>query len=723
MAHLLKSLELNAFKSFAQKTTLEFTHGITAVVGPNGSGKSNVIDAIRWLLGERDAKHLRGGKGEDLIFAGTPKRPRAGLAQASLYFDNSTKFFNVPFSEVVVSRQVNRDGENRYYLNKAEVRLKDIQDFFASARLGSRGLTVVTQGNSDVFIRATPVERREMIEEILGLREYQLKRTEAERRLRSSEQNIEKVHALIEEIAPHLRSLKRQTSRWEKRGELEAELRALENQFFGSRMHEFVPALESVEQTLSSHAKEKIFLETEKKRKEDELKQVESGEPKERKELDDIKRRTVELLGTKNELQKQLGRIEAQIEIAAKSSVIGTKSMKDLVPFLRSAREKLEQAMSDPEALRHAVEELIAKIKEELEEKSEEKNDDRQELWKKELIKLETTLTDLDKELEALKTQEQKLGESHEKFYELFKDAIREVESAKEKLQKWEREQESRSLERERILMRKEELERQIVQAGREPKEFLTHHDNNNPSASSGQVENRMFRLRGELASMGEADEEVIKEARATEERHEFLGRELTDLEKARTDLRALIKELNEKISGEFKRAMVSINEEFGKFFELMFGGGTAKLKIQKPIAEKKTEPEDVESKKEEGLPSEASFDEAEEGIEISVNLPRKRTSSLEMLSGGERSLVGIAALFAMISVSPPPFLVLDEIDAPLDERNARRFGEMLREFAKQTQFIVVTHNRATMEAADVLYGVTLNDDGTSKVLSMKLEN
>jgi len=165
MPHLLKRLELNGFKSFAGKTVLEFPAGITAIVGPNGSGKSNIIDAIRWLLGEREARNLRGGKGEDLIFAGTPQRPRVGLAQASLYFENHKKFFPVEFAEVAVSRQVNRDGSNEYFLNKSEVRLKDIVDFFAKARLGTKGLVVVSQGNSDLFIASTPAMRREMIEE------------------------------------------------------------------------------------------------------------------------------------------------------------------------------------------------------------------------------------------------------------------------------------------------------------------------------------------------------------------------------------------------------------------------------------------------------------------------------------------------------------------------------------------------------------------------------
>ncbi len=147
MANLLRRLELNGFKSFAQRTVFDFSEGITAIVGPNGSGKSNIIDAVRWLLGEREAKNLRGAKSEDLIFAGTPKRPRMGQAQASLHFENIGNYFPVDFSEIVVMRQVSRDGTSQYFLNKSEIRLKDLIDFFASVRLGTKGLTVVTQGN------------------------------------------------------------------------------------------------------------------------------------------------------------------------------------------------------------------------------------------------------------------------------------------------------------------------------------------------------------------------------------------------------------------------------------------------------------------------------------------------------------------------------------------------------------------------------------------------
>lgn len=189
------------------------------------------------------------------------------------------------------------------------------------------------------------------------------------------------------------------------------------------------------------------------------------------------------------------------------------------------------------------------------------------------------------------------------------------------------------------------------------------------------------------------------------------------------------MQELSEKIKTEFSKSLLKINEEFEKFFALMFGGGVAKLTLEKPRIPKKKEVGEVQAVYEEGeMIGETKNDEMEEmiekdpGVDIDVRLPRKKVTTLDMLSCGERSLVGIAALFAMVAVSPPPFLILDEIDAPLDERNARRFGDMLKEFSKKTQFIVVTHNRATMEAADILYGVTLGEDGASKIVSLKLE-
>jgi chromosome segregation protein len=321
-----------------------------------------------------------------------------------------------------------------------------------------------------------------------------------------------------------------------------------------------------------------------------------------------------------------------------------------------------------------------------------------------------------------LREKEQIFEKGQEGFYQMFKAAVAAVQSAKDRMGAWENRNREFLLDKERLDLRREEILRQIGQAGRQAEEFASYQGSGPMHGDPSEAERRMFRLRGDLASIGEVDEALMKEAKDTENRYIFLTKESDDLEAAVRDLTKLMRELSEKIKTEFEGSLEKINKEFEKFFTVMFGGGSAKLKILKPSVKRPG----VEEGK--GVPAEVReiehdvLMEENNGIEVDVRLPRKKITSLDVLSGGERSLVGIAAVFALISVSPPPFLVLDEVDAPLDERNARRFAEMLKEFSKHTQFIVVTHNRATMESADVLYGITLDEDGTSKVVSLKFE-
>jgi chromosome segregation protein len=746
-SHFLKRLELNGFKSFAGKTVLEFPAGIVAVVGPNGSGKSNIVDAMRWLLGERDAKNLRGARVEDLIFAGTQKRPRVGMAQASLYFENKNKFFPVDFEEVVVTRQISRDGASKYYLNKSEILLRDLIDFFAKARLGSKGLIIIGQGDSDLFIRSTPLERREMIEEILGLREYQIKKADAERRLKNSNINLDKVTALIEEIEPHLRSLKRQTSRWERRGALEEELRSLENQFFGSQLRELHAKGSQVDERIASHAKEYERLEKEKKAAETRQAAIEESQPEERKRLAKIKDEVGALMDARSRLQKDVGRIEAQIEMAKKSGAGAARgadnSSEHFIDILEKIKAELESVLNEePLAVQAAIETVLEEIAFALEERNEPRSPKASasapvpDALRKDFEEAARDLADLEKSIASLREKEKALESSQEDFYATFKGAVADVQAAQGALDAWEKVNRELLLEKERIDLRRDEVLRQVDQAGRRAEEFreasladAVAAGANRFAGTIADVEHRIFRLRGDLASIGEVDHALMKEAEDTATRHAFLIKESEDLNKAVADLTALMRELNEKIKTEFDKSLSKINEEFAKFFALMFDGGSAKLKVLKPKAERAAEDEDKDSDdtgdaaQEDGeLTEDELYQEKNGGVDIEIKLPRKKTTSLDMLSGGERSLVGIAALFAMVSVSPPPFLVLDEIDAPLDERNARRFGTMLKDFSRRTQFVVVTHNRATMEAADILYGVTLAEDGSSKIVSLKLE-
>lgn len=724
----LKSLELNGFKSFASKAVLEFPKGITAIVGPNGSGKSNIIDAIRWLLGEREAKNLRGEKIENLIFAGTPKKSRAGMAQVSLNFENDLRLANEEFPEISIVRRVARDGVSQYFLNKSEVRLKDIIDFFAKARLGTKGLTIINQGSSDLFVRVSPGERKIMIEEVLGLREFQIKKNDAERKLNNTNINLEKVKAMIGEVLPRLKMLKRQTSKWEKRAQLEAELKNTEDRYFSFKLKEvendrkkFEPELEKITETIGGKNAELKVLE-------DEIRQLEKKS--ESGNFDSIKARKRELSEKHFKIQKELSRLEAKAEILSQieekkeERIFRDGESVDLIGKIKESLSEL--ILKNPEEIIAAIKKIIEKIdlffqgseqKEAVSKNKEKELDDLNKI-KNDLIK-EVILIEGD--LEQIEKTEAEIAAGLQDFNKQFQKAFEAMDAKRDEIRVLENRKQQLIFENEKLDMKLRDLENQLEQIGRHINEF---------NITTSQVvnidiyeaEKKILCLRGELASMGEIDHALIKEAEETEKHYNFLSSQISDLGKASEDLKILIKNLKEKIHNEFLGAFKSINEKFDYFFRLMFKGGHAKMKIKNYELKIRDNNGENEENKNEDKEQQEEKQEEKIGVEIDLNLPGKKITGVEMLSGGEKSLVSIAALFALISVSPPPFLVLDEIDAPLDEKNSQMFSNLVKDFSGNTQFIIVTHNRAVMEAADVLYGITMNDDGTSKLLSLKLD-
>jgi chromosome segregation protein len=277
---------------------------------------------------------------------------------------------------------------------------------------------------------------------------------------------------------------------------------------------------------------------------------------------------------------------------------------------------------------------------------------------------------------------------------------------------------------------RREAFEREIKEGvaliGESVLSYKNEKVSENIEVETGEEEKKKIerlKIKLEDAGLGSGTE-VMKEFREVSERDQFLAKEMEDLERSIASLEKLINELKEKIDVEFKEGVKKINVEFQEFFVLLFGGGHASLSIITPT--KRKSPERQSAEEGEMELDEASIEEEEEeleqGIEISVSLPHKKVKELHALSGGERSLTSIALLFAMSQVNPPPFLVLDETDAALDEANSRKYGDMLEKLSKHSQLVVVTHNRETMSRAGVLYGVTIGGDGASKLLSIKFE-
>jgi chromosome segregation protein len=231
------------------------------------------------------------------------------------------------------------------------------------------------------------------------------------------------------------------------------------------------------------------------------------------------------------------------------------------------------------------------------------------------------------------------------------------------------------------------------------------------------------------LEQIGGIDPLVVKEYAETQERFNFLTKESADLEKAILTLKEVIAEMEQKIDKIFATAFEEINSEFTKYFRIIFGGGNAYLskvksqpKAGPPLADKVITEEDSENSSEENGEITEAGEKEEVGVEIFACPPGKRINNLSMLSGGERSLTSLALLFAIISYNPPPFAVLDEVEAALDEANSRRFGKIITELSENTQFVIITHNRETMRQANLLYGVTMGDEGISKLLSVRLD-
>ena len=232
----LKSLTLKGFKSFAEKTTLDFEPGVTVVVGPNGSGKSNLVDAVAWVLGAQGPRTLRGGKMDDVIFAGHTARQALGRAEVSLTIDNTAHLLPIDFSEVTITRTLFRTGESEYQLNGVPCRLLDIQELLSDTGIGRQQHVIVGQGQLDTILNASPADRRAIIEEAAGILKYRKRKERSERRLISTEANLVRLNDLLREVRRQLAPLQRQADAAQRHGSVVDELRAIRLHLAGHQL-------------------------------------------------------------------------------------------------------------------------------------------------------------------------------------------------------------------------------------------------------------------------------------------------------------------------------------------------------------------------------------------------------------------------------------------------------------------------------------------------------
>lgn len=736
----LKTLEINGFKSFSKKTVLEFQNSIVAIVGPNGSGKSNVVEALRFVLGEQSMKSMRGSLGSDLIFKGSKNLSKSSRATVTIYFDNSDKVFklsneigenfNLNYDIVSISREVFLDGLNKYILNGSEVRLKDINNLLSSVNIGSSGHHIISQGEADRILNASPKDRREMVEDALGLKIYQYKIKEAQRKLEKTTNNMKEVSLLRRENVPHLNFLKKQVDKFEKAKEMQVTLLSLYKEYLKKESI----YLEKEQSNLLSE-KHKVSSELENvKEKISKVSEIEKrGESKKETELKILETKISEIRTVKNEIERKLGRIEGMIEMEErrkeKIPEITIKNPEEIKEIFDEINLEIEGAITEENIAEIKI--ILLRIKDILKSfKQQEKN--------KENYSPDLEIENLKKNQQNILIEMQNIEKEEEKIYEkieIFKKEINEENQTlhikeKERFDFRVRYQELTSflglisVKEENLLKEMESFKNEInegsVLIGNDILSYKTY-EVNDPIDKNAQEELRrkIERIKIKLEDVGlGGGSEVIKEFEEVSQRDNFLAKEMEDLAKSIESLHFLMTDLKEKIDIEFKEGIKKINVEFDKFFSLMFGGGTGYLAVVTEEKRKKIVGED--SEEENGGEKEETI--SEQGIEINVSLPHKKVKELNALSGGERSLTSIALLFAISQVNPPPFLVLDETDAALDEANSRKYGDMLEKLSHHSQLIVVTHNRETMSRADILYGVTIGNDGASKLLSVKFD-
>lgn len=736
----LKELTINGFKSFAKPGDFEFTSSITAIVGPNGSGKSNVAESFRFVLGEQSVKSMRGKKGEDLIWGGSEKIARGNRAAVEVVFDNSSRTFDLDFDEVKIERVVHRDGQNEYKINDSSVRLKDVHELLAGANIGSTGHHIISQGEADRVLSAGAKERREMIEDALGLKVYQIKKQEADRKLTKTIENIAQVESLRREAAPHLRYLKKQVERAERSIQTKAELKTAYAEYLRREDTYVAKQSDRLEDEKRIPVEKKEVLEKQIVK----LKQLLAEEKKENQEdtnLTAAKEKVVEVTGAWQTAQNELSQLQGQVS------------------FLKRKLEAAEQKLSSPGKLisHNELKVVVADVTEVAEEAiSNSREKDLKEALQQVITKLSnflaevkgetvpqvidtTELKDLQKEIEKKLHITEQLAEkkraAEDVVSQLQAAAVSDLQeqrvAEKELFSLLQQQRDNDALiasieQQLAVLARdrddfKTELQEAVTLVGRDVTQYYTYQIKD---ATGGTVSDQdildedrskqrdrrrsleKLKIRLEELGVGTTDE-LMREFEEAKARDEFLEKELVDLSASVENLNVLINEMQQKLEEQFVTGVDKITTEFDKFFKLMFGGGTAKLDRVK--IKKRTQDDEEEAS-------------VEEGVELNVSLPNKRVKGLEMLSGGERALTSIALIFAMSQVNPPPFIILDETDAALDEANSRRYGDMIEALAQKSQLVLITHNRETMSRAGILYGITMGIDGVSKVLSVKFD-
>ena len=719
----LKHIKLSGFKSFVDPTKISFPTNMVGVVGPNGCGKSNVIDAIRWVLGELSAKNLRGESMVDVIFNGSEKRKASGQCSIELLFDNSSAKIGgeyASYNEVSIKRVMTRDAQSDYFINNAKCRRKDVQDIFLGTGLGPSSYAIIEQGMVSKLVSAKPDELRTHIEEAAGVSKYRERRRETESRIKRTKENLSRVKDIRDEIGRLIKRLENQAKAAEKYKKLNDEKSQIELDTAILFSLEAKNNRDDLQKKLDS-------LNRDLKIKNAESETIQS-------QIDQFRTENESVLTEYESAQKKFYSIGAEIAKREANLQNINKTENETKFKLEKTKENLEKAketeknfdeLSPSEQAIHILNEIIATLK-----KYSIQNDsildkaNKLKVLLAEILNIASaqskTLTeeyqsrqeDLSKEIFEAEKLKSSIEEEMQTYVEESSQAESVLISLRQKQSKFN--EDLRSLENNKSIVELDSrsISEKITNIRLDLKTYEINLENSNKKIkaagidiekidftkyedlSISELEDKLADIEAKIIRLGAINLAAPEEIEEESKRKEELDKQYDDLIEALDKLNGAIKKIDNETKTIFKDSFDAVNIKLKEVFPKLFGGGLAELNL-------------------------TDDDPLHAGVILMARPPGKKNSSISQLSGGEKALTALALVFAIFDLNPAPFCLLDEVDAPLDDLNTLRFINMVEEMSKTVQFIFITHNKVSMERSDYLMGVTMQEAGVSRMVSV----
>ena len=717
----LKHIKLSGFKSFVDPTKISFPTNMVGVVGPNGCGKSNVIDAVRWVLGELSAKNLRGDSMVDVIFNGSENRKASGQCSIELLFDNSSGKIGgefVSFNEVSIKREMTRDAKSNYFINNTKCRRKDVQDIFLGTGLSS--YAIIEQGMVSRLVSSKPDELRAHLEEAAGVSKYKERRKETESRIKRTKENLSRVKDIKDEIGRLIKRLQNQAKAAEKYNLLKDEKSKLELD---------KAILFSME---AKNNRDGLQKKLDGLKRDLKVKNAESDTYQ--SQIDQYRTENESVLKEYENAQKNFYAIGAEIAKREANLQNIIKSQSEIKDNLEKASANYEKAkateknfdeLSPSEKAMHILDEIINTIQKHA---IKTENIDSKSLELKKLLKdilniataqsktlideyltrqneLEIQIQDDQKNKKVIEDEIKEFVDQSSKAESIlitlrqkqskFNDDLRELEN-KKSISDLDSRAISEKITNIRIELNTYEVNlensnKKIQEAGLDLQTInFSEYEGN----STDDIENKLTDLEAQIIRLGAINLAAPEEIKEESKRKEELDEQYADLTEALEKLTSAIKKIDQETKTIFKDSFDAVNIKLKEMFPKLFGGGIAELTL-------------------------TDENELNAGVVLMARPPGKKNSSISQLSGGEKALTALALVFAIFNLNPAPFCLLDEVDAPLDDLNTLRFVNMVEEMSDTVQFIFITHNKVSMERSDHLMGVTMQEAGVSRVVSV----